>query len=444
MIDTRLGVMHSELQRRVERLQQAAAHGALQPQTVIQEALVELAGAIEELRVAEEELEVQSAQLTSMLAELDVETRRYQALFQLAPDAYVVTDARGMIQETNHAAGRLFDVKPGYLTGKPLALFIGHTHSSKFYELLGKLKTADQKHWHAAIRPHQGPDIPVSVACAPVRDDAHQIISLHWLIRDIREQHKLEEERAQLLESERTARAAAEEADASKVKFLAMIAHELRTPLTSIRGFASTLLASDVTWDARSQREFLQIISEESDKLTALVDELLDLSRLEAGTLHVNPVDVSVRAILDSAMAEVLMLTIDHELRIDVPPDLPSVIADPIRVAQVLGNLIGNAAKFSPRRSRILISAHRAGDYVQVDISDGGPGIAPEHREAVFELFLRPGHAASGVPGTGLGLAISRGLIETQGGRLWIQDTDRPGATVSFTLPLSTPHPEGA
>jgi two-component system, OmpR family, sensor histidine kinase KdpD len=241
-----------------------------------------------------------------------------------------------------------------------------------------------------------------------------------------------------LLETEAEARREAEAANDLKLKFLAMISHELRTPLTSIKGFATTLLADDVQWSADDQRDFIQTINAEADKLTDMIDQLLDLSRLQAGSLRINPAPHTIDRILSTAMAQLQALTRNHALQIEVPADLPPVLADPQRVAQVLANLVSNAAKYSPPQSAINLSARHVDGQVEIDVSDEGPGVQPEDRAQVFEAFRRgSSNRAQHTKGAGLGLAICKGLVEAHGGRIWIQDRPGPGATFSFTLPLS-------
>jgi signal transduction histidine kinase len=243
-----------------------------------------------------------------------------------------------------------------------------------------------------------------------------------------------------LLEVEGRARREAEQADNLKLKFLAMISHELRTPLTSIKGFATTLLAEDVAWDVESQSDFLKTIDSEADKLGDLIDQLLDLSRIEAGTLRIAPQSQTLQAIIETAKNQLLALTHQHELMFDLPVDLPEVIADRQRVAQILTNLVGNAAKYSPLGTLISVSAHLTGKTVQIDVMDQGPGIPVQDRGRVFEAFrqldVKTDHRARGA---GLGLAICKGLVQAHGGQIWIQDTTAPGTTISFTLPVVQP-----
>ncbi|MEP7285236.1 MAG: GAF domain-containing protein [Chloroflexota bacterium] len=244
-----------------------------------------------------------------------------------------------------------------------------------------------------------------------------------------------------LLSAESQARQEAEQANQLKIKFLAMISHELRTPLTSIKGFATTLLATDVTWDSESQHDFITIINEEADKLTDLIEQLLDLSRLQAGKLGIQPEPRHLNEIVGTAMAQLESITTHHQLAIHIPPNLPVVMADTQRIAQVLVNLAGNASKYAPEGSSIAISAVRQDSRVQIEVSDQGSGIPVEDRERVFEAFKQvESSLAQQAKGAGLGLAICKGLIEAHGGRIWIEGNDDGGTTVVFTLPVTTLH----
>ncbi len=240
-----------------------------------------------------------------------------------------------------------------------------------------------------------------------------------------------------LFAAEARARLDAERANQTKLRFLAIISHELRTPLTSIKGFATTLLATDVTWDTESQRKFINIINDESDKLTDLIGQLLDLSRLQAGQLRIQPELRDLSEILDTAMAQLESITSEHRLVIEVEPGLPPVMVDMQRVAEVLVNLVGNAVKYAPPATHVTISAATRQGALQVNVSDEGPGIPVENREKVFEAFLQLEDSfRQQRKGLGLGLAICKGLIEAHGGKIWIADTSS-GTTVSFTLPIA-------
>jgi signal transduction histidine kinase len=239
-----------------------------------------------------------------------------------------------------------------------------------------------------------------------------------------------------LLEEEAEARREAEQANELKLKFLAMISHELRTPLTSIKGFSTTLLADDIEWSPSKQRDFLQTIDEESDKLSDLIEQLLDMSRMEAGILRISPHKQSLNDIFASSAVQMRAVTLEHELVMEITPNLPPVIVDGQRITQVLTNLAGNAAKYSPEHTRITISAFPVENAIQVDVVDQGIGIPAKDREHVFEAFRQLENTASNrTRGAGLGLAICKGLVEAHGGKIWIQARPEPGTVVSFTLP---------
>jgi PAS domain S-box-containing protein len=254
------------------------------------------------------------------------------------------------------------------------------------------------------------------------------------LFTNITERKRAEAERTQLFEAERKARQEAERANQVKMLFLAMISHELRTPLASIKGFASTILATDVQWDADSQREFIQIIEDEADKLQGLIEELLDISRLQNGTFSVNQTVLLPADLLRDAQPQLQALTSQHSLRINIPPTLPALYADRGRIVQVITNLVSNAAKYSPSGTTITLSSHHQNGWVEFRVSDEGLGIPVDKQQAVFEPFYQ---LEGGKKGVGLGLAICKGIVEAHGGRIWIADKASPGTIISFTLPTT-------
>jgi PAS domain S-box-containing protein len=243
-----------------------------------------------------------------------------------------------------------------------------------------------------------------------------------------------------LLEAEAHARREAEEANNLKLKFLAMVSHELRTPLTSIKGFSTTLLADDVEWDPENQRDFIETISSEADKLTELIEQLLNVSRLEAGTIRISPRRVEWNQIILTSLAQLNTLTADHHLNIEESESvLPILYVDVMRVSQVVTNLVTNAVRYSPKNTTITITAEKLSDkFIKVQVIDEGVGIPPEARGRVFEAFQQLDREKGGTQGAGLGLSICQGLIEAHGGRIWVDDDHvGPGTTMSFTLPVA-------
>jgi two-component system, OmpR family, sensor histidine kinase KdpD len=195
-------------------------------------------------------------------------------------------------------------------------------------------------------------------------------------------------------------------------------------------------LKTDVSWDTQSQRRFISIIDQEADKLQDLIDQLLDLTQLQAGVLKIKPEPVSVESIFEFAQTQLEAVSSGHPFELDLPSQLPKVMADIRRVAQVLVNLVGNASKFSEVHKPITISVSSKDDYVKFNIHDEGIGIPVEDRETIFEAFKQAGNRPQkNTSGAGLGLAICKGLVEAHKGRIWIQKETTSGTTVSFILP---------
>lgn len=224
-------------------------------------------------------------------------------------------------------------------------------------------------------------------------------------------------------------------ADAMKSQLLSTVSHELRTPLASIKGFASTLLRQDVKWDETAQRDFLRIIEEEADRLTEIIDNLLDMSQIEAGALRIVKEPTALRPLIRSVVDEMRMRTEAHYFVVDLPVELPRVLIDPRRIRQVLTNLIGNAIKYSPR-GQITVACEVEPDVVVVSVSDQGEGIPAQYLEKIFERFFQvDGTTTRRVGGIGLGLSIARSIVAAHDGKIWAESTPGRGSTFYFTLP---------
>lgn len=228
------------------------------------------------------------------------------------------------------------------------------------------------------------------------------------------------------------------ELDRLKSSLIATVSHELRTPLAAVKGYTTTLLAEDVQWDAQSQREFLQIILTETDRLSRLVTDLLDMSRLEAGSLRVSRVACELGELVEQAAQQVYPY-LDGRLQVQLPVSLPRLYVDPPRITAVLRNLIENAVKYSQETSPIWVTAvsEPAANRLVVRVIDDGPGIPAEHSQQVFASFFRvESGLAQQTTGAGLGLAISRGFVQAHGGSIWLESPGK-GACVAFSIPLT-------
>ena len=228
-----------------------------------------------------------------------------------------------------------------------------------------------------------------------------------------------------------------EEQERLRAEFLAMVSHELRMPLTSIKGSITTLLEDARELDPAETTQFHRIIREQSDQMRRLIGDLMDVARIETGALSVAPEPADVRVLVEEATGRFQGTDAANPLEVEMANDLPLVMADRLRIVQVLGNLLSNAAHHSPDGSPITVSAVRDGVHVAVSVSDRGRGIPAELLPQLFRKFSRAtGAEASGVDGSGLGLAICRGIVEAHGGRIRAE-SDGPGlgARFTFTLP---------
>ena len=226
-----------------------------------------------------------------------------------------------------------------------------------------------------------------------------------------------------------------QELERLRVEFLGMVSHELRAPLTSIKGSTTTLLGTSRVLDRTEQRQFIRIIDEQADHMQGLVSDLLDAGRIDSGTLSVDPEPLEVAALVEQARTTFLSAGGRQPIRIDLPPDLPRVMADKPRIVQVLNNLLSNAARHSPESSPIEVSAVRDGIEVAVSVTDEGRGVAPERLPHLFRRYADAGDGERGAAGFGLGLVICRGLVEAHGGRIRAESAGPGlGTRVTFTL----------
>jgi len=234
------------------------------------------------------------------------------------------------------------------------------------------------------------------------------------------------------------------EADRLRSELLANISHELRTPLGLIKVFCTTLLREDVEFDGETQQEFLRDIREETDKLEDLVDNLLDLSRIQDGRLRLDkgPTDISqlARKVIKAMQIQLTQPAgtgRQHRLVYDFFPDPLVATVDAKCIEQVLRNLLSNAIKYSPGGGTITIQGREDGEHLLIRISDQGVGIPAEELEKIFERFYRvENEITQTVRGAGLGLPVCRGIVEAHGGRMWAESTPGRGSTLCFTLPL--------
>lgn len=329
------------------------------------------------------------------------------------PDAVVVVDGLGVVTDANAAAAALLGRPIEQLVGNPAAVVM--PLQSTTGRAVWTRGPVDAAHLHLRtfmLASPGGASVAVQAAAVDLPPDdsgasGGVVISLR---------------------RERLA------GDAMEV--VATVSHELRSPLTAVKGYTSLLLNRWSRLGDEQKRFMLEQIHHDADRVTRLVTELLDISRLETGRLTLNPQRVNIPDLARSVVAKVTLEYPDLECSFEFPRTLPSVLCDPDKVEQVLTNLVENAAKYaSPKAMRIV--GETRDDRLVVSVHDKGEGIPAADLSHVFERFFRAGHNKPS--GTGLGLWISRGLVEAHGGELTAESSIGSGSVFRFTLPLHSP-----
>jgi len=359
----------------------------------------------------------------------DAERRRatLDSVMNSMVDGLILMDRQGRIAYLNPHTEEIL--------GIPAVSLVGRSLDTNDQGIAERIAQPEQviAHLRAAIAgPQDTPTVEFTLTAPatrtlqarffPIQDAGGGSLGLGLLLRDITRERELDEMKSQLLST---------------------VSHELRTPLASIKGFATTLLREDVEWEKESRREFLSIIDEESDRLTELIGNLLDMSRIEAGTLRMEPEPTELGPIIQETAAEFQMMTHEHQIQILLPPSLPPVMADPRRLRQILRNLVENAIKYSPQGGAIHIAAQVDASFVQTSVADQGIGIEAAQIGNIFDRFYQVDSASTRmVGGSGLGLSICKALVEAHNGEIWVESQPGRGSTFCFTFPVALPSRE--
>ena len=350
--------------------------------------------------------------------QLQEQTRRLEALIQSMQDGLILEDLQGKVLYANRRLAEWaqlpMDGIPGLPVQEVMDRLLQRVQERERVEtaVASILAGNTNRQTEFALDTENGRRY-LRLRLFEVTDSQQTPIGRGRIVQDITQRHEL---------------------DRMKSSLIATVSHELRTPLAAIKGYATTLLADDVEWDSQSQREFLGIISLETDHLTRLVSDLLDMSRIEAGNLTVSKLACDLDTLITEAVQHAHSQPAAR-LQLDIPQDLPPLFVDPQRITAVLRNLIENAAKYSPPDAPIHISAQCAARQIVVKIKDEGPGIPAAHGEHIFSSFYRIENGlARQTTGAGLGLAISRGFVQAHGGKIWLEPTET-GACIAFSLP---------
>ncbi len=349
------------------------------------------------------------------------EKQRLDAIIQANADGVLILDAAQRITVFNRALSRMMNVAADDV--------IGLRHDQVMVIEARRagmtLSEAEANGWplreHSTIyvegdlRKADGSHLPVGITYAALFDREDRLVNI---IANVRDMTRLRE------------------ADDLKNTFISVISHELKTPVALIKGYAGTLRREDAKWDARTVRDSAAIIEEEADRLTQLIDNLLDASRLQAGGLKLNIGEVALDQLARHTVEKFSVEAQQHPFTLDFPSSFPTVPADAVRIEQVLSNLINNAMKYSPPGAPIRITGRVTPREAIVTVTDQGIGIALEEQARIFERFYRVDDALSRrTQGSGLGLYLAKAVIDAHHGRIWVQSVPGQGSAFSFALP---------
>lgn len=431
-------------QSRLETIQQWTNESPVSEEIEVQQTVGELAIALEELNVAVEELHQQNEELDNARQTIEWERRRYQELFEFAPDAYLVTDVNGKIQEANHSAERLLNCSRLSLINKFVVSFVSLDSRSKFRGYLNNqtyffesrlLNSANQdrliysildRELEIRLKQQGSKEFPAAIITSPILDPQGQLLGWRWNIRDITERKKAEEMSHQL-QQER-------ELNNLKARIMRTVSHEFRTPM-NILSLSAQLLERHVGCNHEQPLWFFAKIRGAIERLTELLEEISNYSDLEISQPKFQPVQVDLTLFCKHILEDLMLNQDGNEItfKSQVQPLLIEVDAKLMR--QILTNLLINAVKYSPVNGRVILELRTDAENAIAIIQDQGIGIPPEDQPYIFEPFYR-GKNAVNRPGTGLGLDIVKKAIERHGGSISFVSNLNSGTTFTLTLPL--------
>ncbi|MGA2713203.1 MAG: PAS domain S-box protein [Bryobacteraceae bacterium] len=371
--------------------------------------------------------------------------RRFRELLEAAPDAIIEVDREGRIVLLNLVTEKIFGYSREDLLGKSMDVLLpdelraGHAaHRAHFWANPVTRPMGMGLVLHG--RRKNGSTFPVEISLSPVK--AEEGFRVTAIIRDVTDRKQIED-RLKALREEHTRELELrnleiERANRMKSEFLANMSHELRTPLHTVIGF-SELLSEEMKGPLNvDQKRFINHIHRDAEHLLALINEILDLSKIEAGKLDLRRETIDLIGVLEDALSSIRPQCVAKSIRLEtnIPGTIP-VDGDRVRVRQILYNLLSNAVKFTPEGGRICVDAACANGSAEISVSDTGIGIPPQEHESIFDKFHQVVATTSGMrEGTGLGLPITKRLVEEHGGRIWLESEPGKGSRFTFTIPL--------
>jgi PAS domain S-box-containing protein len=362
--------------------------------------------------------------------ELRESEEKLRLILETIPQGLAVSDMEGKIIQVNRAATRLTDYSNKELIGKKYReLFVENDRNRVVESLKKTIETGYSGSNIYTLRKKDSSELPVEMNRTLVKDQAGNIIGTLAMIEDITERRQAEEEHRKNIEYR--------ELDRLKTNILSTVSHELRTPLASIKGYSSLLLMYDRRLNNAQKRESLEAIDRSTDRLTELIEHLLDMSRLDAGLLRLNLEAVKPSNIFLVAVSEAKLRSPKYKFKVEINRRLPALTADSKRLRQVIDNLLDNAIKYSPEGTEITIRAEVKAEELRVSVADQGQGIPVDEIDKIFDRMYRIEQRLGKDPGgLGLGLSLCKALVEAHGGRIWVESQVDKGSTFYFTIPL--------
>ena len=366
---------------------------------------------------------------------------RYRELVEAATDAILEVDRTGTIRLVNQEAESLFRCSRADLIGKRIDEFVPERFRSGHAALRDSYGARPVKRPMGSgldlwARRADGSEVPVDINLSPIQTG--EAVHIMCVVRDITERKRAEEAIRTLNHMLEQRNREVERANQLKSEFLASMSHELRTPLNAIIGFSDLLREESGGELNDKQKRYTGHIGQGARHLLALINDILDLSKIEAGQIELRMETLSATDRIEEVLTAIRPLSIDKKinLRADVFPGL-EIVADRTHLKQILYNLLNNAVKFTPQGGEIILEADREGDVCRICIADTGIGIAHEDMDAIFESFRQVAATTKGIrEGTGLGLAITKRLVEAHRGRIWVESQLGKGSRFFVELPL--------
>jgi PAS domain S-box-containing protein len=362
--------------------------------------------------------------------EVNKEKAYIENLVDNAGDAIISTDVEDRILTWNHGAEVIFGYSREETVGQSLTILLPAQRTGELEEIRDKVRlTGVIRNLEVRRIRKDGIIIEASLAVSPIRDKDDNVIGFLHLARDVTEKKRYEQRLKEL--------------DKMKSAFVSNVSHELRTPLTAIKASADNMLDRLIGDLNGKQVGYLTRIKSNSDRLARLINDLLDLSTIEAGKIDLRPANLPLVTLVKEAAESLRPVAAEKLINLTVMSADPGIIAwaDRDKVVQVLMNLIGNALKFTPTGGKVTIAVTKnSAAWMQISVTDTGPGIPAEEVNKVFARFYQIGQAGTQkTQGTGLGLAISKALVEMHGGKIWVESEAGKGSIFSFTLPAEQP-----